>query len=644
MNIKRLLCVALLFVGLLMLCRLVFICQYVPVEVLVAFSDDVPKALFNALRFDAQVAAYVIALPSVVYLVVSVWAFFDSRAGFRRHVVKFLRWWFTVAAVLITVVEIIDLGFYRNFGTHINVVFFDFFNEGPWGLMIAMVEDYPVAWFALIIAVIGVLAYLAVRCLVRETSTGRPSSVVRATALMIVYLAFVFLCMRGSADIYPLQIEDTVVSADERVNGMIPNGVYMLKKAWSDKTKAFVMKSERQLLNEYGFKSVEEAQEVYGRGKNVHDALFRIAADTLSAERPDIVLVIAESWSGHLMDVDESLVGNMRRHIDDDIMFRRFQSVCNGTIATIERITVGTPFVRVFSSKWRYKQMPTSIALPFNNSGYRTVMMTGMDQAWENCGEALAAQGFSKVIGKYELMHDHPEYRSNHVGVYDHHLLNSVLEQLQDRTTSAVADTAACRPKFILAITTTNHPPFEMPEDVKLPPLNDKVYKKDCWAKPRNVVEKYLRGYQYENHALAEFMIKLKKSPAADNTIVMITGDHNVRSIFKYETPEQIAYRNSVPLYVYLPPKWRARVGHVDIARRGCHYDILPTMAPFAFSNTEYACFGESMLQTKTPVAESYSYNEMQVQAANVYKTTAERKAAARELFIKLYFGKLFTE
>lgn len=644
MNIKRLLSAGLLFVVLLMLCRLVFVCRYVPVEALTAFSADVPKALFNALRFDAQVAAYVMALPSVVYLVVSVWAFFDSRAGFRRYVVMFLHWWLTVAAVFVTVIEIIDLGFYRNFGTHINVTFFDFFNEGPWGLVIAMVEDYPVAWFALIIAVIGVLAYLAGCHLIKETAAGRPSSVVSGTAMMIVYLAFVFLCMRGSADIYPLQIEDTVVSADERVNSMIPNGIYMLKKAWSDKKKAFVMKSEQQLLNEYGFKSIEEALEVYGRGTNVHDALFRTVADTLGMEQPDIVLIVAESWSAHLMNIDESLVGDMRRHIDEDIVFRRFQSVCNGTIATIERITVGTPFVRVFSSKWRYKQMPTSIAMPFNNSGYRTTMMTGMDQAWENCGEALVAQGFSKVIGKYELMHEHPEYKSNHVGVYDHHLLNSVLEQLQAGTTSAATDTAACKPQFILAVTTTNHPPFEMPETIKLPPLNDKVYKIDCWAEPRDVLEKYLRGYQYENYALAKFMTKLKKSPAADNTIVIITGDHNVRSIFKYETPEQIAYRNSVPLYIYLPPKWRALVGDVDTTRRGCHYDILPTIAPFAFCNTEYACFGESMLQSKTPVAESYSYNEMQVQAAGGYKTTAERKAAARELFIKLYFGKLFAE
>ena len=149
-------------------------------------------------------------------------------------------------------------------------------------------------------------------------------------------------------------------------------------------------------------------------------------------------------------------------------------------------------------------------------------------------------------------MDRHPEYKSNHVGVYDHHLLNSILERLHEQDNK--------KPQFILAITTTNHPPFEMPDDMVLPPLNESIYDNNCWAESRSVLEKYLRGYQYENIVLAKFMTELKQSTVASNTIVMITGDHNVRSILKYDTAESLRWRNSVPLYIYLPPAIRAQI------------------------------------------------------------------------------------
>lgn len=272
-----------------------------------------------------------------------------------------------------------------------------------------------------------------------------------------------------------------------------------------------------------------------------------MAPDTIRDKQPNIILIIAESWSNRLIDIDKSLVGNMRRHLEEDITFRNFQSVCNATIGTIERITIGTPFPRVFSSKFRYRLMPTSIALPFNNSGYKSIFMTGMDQAWENCNTALQTQGFGEIIGKYELQHQHPEYKNNHVGVYDHHLMDALLEQLQNNNDS--------KPLFIMTITTTNHPPFEMPNDITLTPLNPRIFTMSHWSEKPKALTKYLQGYQYENYALAEFMTKLKQSPYATNTIVFITGDHNMRAIFKYETEEEIRWRNSVPLYIYLPAR-----------------------------------------------------------------------------------------
>lgn len=636
MNIKKLLESALIFMGLLMLSRLIFVLLYVPSDAIYTYSSDIPKAIFNALRFDAQVAAYIMVPPALIYTFISIYTMFNTQTKFGKYIVILLRIWLTFAAIIVMIISIIDLGFFHNFGSHINITFFDFFNENPISLVITILTDYPIVWILLTTTIIGITVYYVSCRLVKERVVKKPAHITRHLFTLIVYLACMFICMRGSIGLYPLQIEDTIVSAGKHINNMIPNGLYMLKHAWRDKKRSFEIKTEQQLLEEYGFKSVSEALEVFGHGDNIHDALFCITPDTIRSEQPNIVLIIAESWSNWLMDIDESLVGDMRKHIEEDITFRHFQSVCNGTIGTIERITIGTPFPRVFSSKFRFKPMPTSIALPFNNSGYKTIFMTGMDQAWENCNEALLTQGFGDIIGKYELQHQHPEYKNNHVGVYDHHLMDALLEQLQNNDSK--------KPLFIMTVTTTNHPPFEMPDDITLAPINPKIFTMNHWSEKPKVLKKYLQGYQYENYALANFLEKLKQSTCATNTVVFITGDHNVRTIFKYETEEDFRWRNSVPLYIYIPDKWKKNIGKVDKDTWGDHYDLIPTIAPFAFRGTEYTCFGKNLLQANIPNTNNYSYNEMQILSDNEHRNISERKAIARELLIKIYFNKLLSE
>lgn len=158
-----------------------------------------------------------------------------------------------------------------------------------------------------------------------------------------------------------------------------------------------------------------------------------------------------------------------------------------------------------------------------------------------------------------------------------------------------------------------------------------------------DVVMKYLRAFQYYDKNLAAFLDKFKKSKAADNTILVITGDHNVRSILDYNTVDK-KWKNSVPLYVYLPPYLRSNNYPLYSKKYGCHYDILATLAPFAFKGTDYMKLGNNLLDTTVPDDRSYSYNEEQTLAAPNYLKKAERKAQARELLLRLYFQKTFAK
>ena len=113
--------------------------------------------------------------------------------------------------------------------------------------------------------------------------------------------------MRGSVWRFPLQIEDTFVSNQKILNDLVPNAVYMFKKAYKEKKNAFRMESTADLLRQYKFKSLQEALDVYTEGKvkmqnndtlaALQRALFAEVGDTLKQPQPKGVIVYCESWS-----------------------------------------------------------------------------------------------------------------------------------------------------------------------------------------------------------------------------------------------------------------------------------------------------------------------------------------------------------
>ena len=634
----------LIITGILLFARIAFVLMYVPLCEIVQNKPSIPLLIFNSMRFDLQVGAYVMLIPTAL-LIAGIWI---KGERYKKLVSIFHIIYFTLISTLLIILSVIDLGFYHNFNSHINITLFDFFNEGPAGLITAIWEEYHVMvyGFAILASILSVFLLsrrIEKHCLNDTKEHNRKTTYVG----LIVFVLFIAVCLRGSVWRFPLQVEDTYVSSSKTLNDVVPNSVYMLKKALKEKSKAFDIPDVEALVREYQFNDLQEALDVYtGKRmtlgsdtlKSLHDALFESVADTLTHKQPNILIIYGESWSNFLMNLDSKdndMLYGMRRHISEDLFFRNFQSVCNGTIASLENITVSTPLPRLFASRYHMIELPTSIAIPFNESGYMTEFISGMDVAWENCAEALCYQKFKKIIGKYALLKEHPEYKYNSIGVFDHHLFNSVLEHL-----NAENDL----PKMILTVTTTNHPPFELPEKGIIDMPDDEFYRNPVFAeKNKKVLAKYIAGYKYYNKMLGEFLDNFKKSPAARNTIIIATGDHNVRSILDY-TKIDLRWKYSVPMYVYIPPYLMREEYKNSTERWGCHDDIVATIAPFAFKHTSYMPMGKNLLCDTIAEYQFYSYNQEQTIAMPRYKQTAEKILRARNLLRLVYFSQLFAK
>lgn len=543
-----------LVVGIQMLMRTIFTIMNVPSSIIAENISDIPMVIYNALRFDLQITAYVALLPTVIMLIQPL----VTSSRLRQWLKHFCSWYYMVAIVLLAILSAIDLCYFINFNSHISITFFDFFDEEPLSLIQSIWDDYPVVWMILGVGAIGFIskkatnwAYLKVKDATTNNDATTNLSYKALTIRVVMYLAVMVLCMRGSVDRCPLQVEDLVVSNEERINNIIPNAPYMLKKAMKEKSVVFDMKTTQALLTEYGFKDLKEAIDIVADANipltnntlsNLRKVLFCHVGDTLQQKQPNILLLCCESWSNYLLHMGPVVQCGIEKHFAQDIVFDNFQSVRNGTIATIENITVSTPYPRLFRSGYRKYCLPSSIAIPFINSGYSCEFLSGMDLSWENCNDALKMQKFSKLTGKFEILKEEPKAEYNSIGVYDEYMLNALLRRLNEKT---------AQPQMIMAMTTTNHPPLDIPSHAKVPTLPKDFCKQKCFNNVgEKVIEKYLKAFQYFDICLAHFLNEFKKSPAAENTIIMITGDHNVRSILNYNVIGK-RWQNSVPLYIF---------------------------------------------------------------------------------------------
>ena len=611
-------------------------------------AESVPLFLWNSWRFDIQAVTY-ISLPIIVGLLIVPYLKQKTIEKFK----SFMLWYYAVMLTILAGIVVAEFFFYRNFNSRYNIVFFDFFDEGPLELLQTMWQDYPFLGILVALLAVATLILVAGRG-IRRMSAGKGWQTkvwhIVATSIAIAGITFVF--MRGSVTRYTLQVEAFMVSTSEGVNQAVPNAIYLLKKAYKERNNSFRLYTDEEMLRQEGFATLDEAIVAAGfpivqaesdEAKLTKTLFSCHGEDCCMSEKkqPNVLIVLNESWSRFLLEMDKGehldLLCSLRKHLKEDMLFTNIQSVRNGTIYSLEALTLAMPYPHFFNSRYRFEHLPTSIAHPFKEDGYSTAFITGMDPTWENVQEGLLHQSFDTIIGRQNILRSIHGSTTSAIGVYDEFLYQYIQRFMEDKTDG--------KPKFIIALTTTNHPPFTYPEDMKLPPLNEEWYDSPYLTGDREVLQKYGLGTQYANQSLGDFLTEFKHSPVSDNTIILVTGDHNVRSILDYEKVAK-EYVYAVPMYLYLPQAYRInKEKECDITQRyGSHFDILPTLAPMCLNEgTAYLAIGQNLLDTNRCSSSYYSYNERQLLAPDEGDQDSLMKIMkTRELLMKIYYQQRF--
>ncbi|MCF8374441.1 MAG: sulfatase-like hydrolase/transferase [Bacteroidales bacterium] len=616
--------------------KLVFIFRFGNLSTFKSYSGDIPLMIFNSLRFDLQVLAYFLS-PFLLLSFIALVSTSEKRIRFIHDFsAKIIPLFLSISLFIL----LVDQQFYSFFKLHFNPVVFDFFDEGPVLLLISMWHDHPVIRILLVSA--G--SYFLFRFLIKRIYAWTKLEIEKLNLLARILLSIIligayFLFARGSVGTFPLQNEDTIVSDSEFINACVPNPLFCLKEAYTESVKEFKIPAPEKVLDQFGYTRIEEAVADYRgipvdsiKSNRINDLIFA-TSNGVQQKRYNVVLFIMESMSNHFIDFQGKecdLLGSFDKHFKEDIVFRNFQSYGNGTLISLENLLLNVPFQALFESKYRYISYDISIAKPFKDAGYRTHFVTGIELGWRHLNEVLGRQYFDNVYGKAHIIKNMPGAESNTTwGVFDHQVFDYLYKILSE----------SGEPQFIVTLSSTNHTPYELPHDYYPYPIKGKVADCPLFSVSKERCLEVLTAFQYSNDALGKFMDKIKNSPLAENTIVIITGDHNIRSTICYNTQAMQKYKYSVPLYFYLPEDLKREL-YIDTSRLGSHCDIMASVYPYILVNEKYINLGQDLFSPQIASDAYYSINEQQLLfGKSLTREEVEKKVNARKAILFYYYS-----
>jgi len=593
---KKILIVHLLFLVFMSLFRVVFFLYYNSISDLSLYYSDIFDAFILGARIDLTVLGYIQA-PITILLIV---LYYIKNQKVLDFVLSKIKYYLFLFYILISLLLVSDFGFYSYFKDHINILYFGLFEDDTYALMVTMWQNYNVI---LILAIFFVYVFFTYKIISKTLiiNNNRTISFKYPAILFILLFVLNFVAIRGSFGMYPLGKMIPNISQNNFINNLPQNGVRAFMKAYKIRKK--FTNDSYDLIALTGFKNnLKEAFKIHKGDSNIDENnLLNNITYTTSNKKGlkdyNVVVIMVESFGMPILKYNSkefNIMGELKTHFDEDILFKNFISSGDGTIASLESLILNIPYrpgsFAFSQSKYKQTSYKYAPAFVFSKANYETTFMYGGDLSWRDIGKFIQYQGFEQTLGKINIFNDikkKDEKRNDYFhpwGIYDEYLYDSIFNKLETSN----------KKQFIFALGTNNHPPYTVPKQYKLNSLKISKDLKEHVTTDLGLIQKRFESYSYALDSVGKFMNKIKNSKHAKNTIVVITADNNtIDGNMKYDKNKLLNSKN-IPFYLYLPLELKESL-IIDNSVFGSHKDIFPTLYNIVLNNTQYMSVGTDM-------------------------------------------------
>ncbi|MFI3301626.1 MAG: LTA synthase family protein [Rikenellaceae bacterium] len=467
---------------------------------------EILKSFYYGLTLDVSVAGYIMMLPLLV-LVLSVWIPLGERF-WRGVMLTFL----TLIAVVSSLILAGDLGLYEywNFRVDSSVLFY---LASPKAAAASVVmRDVLVSGVTFAVMVSAMFA--SYRWCVHRLSTPRLKwwQSVLSTLGLLLCGGVMFVGIRGGVSVSVANLSKVYFSHEEFLNHAAVNPQFSLLSTIGE---------EDDFVGKYQFFWAEEL------AQNVATCMPQIeggeVTPLLTTERPNILFIIGESFSGSIINLEiegEEVMPNLRRLAAEGVYFPNAIANSFRTDRGVTSTLYGFPAqprTSIMKYPIKSRKLP-SLAAELASEGYATEFIYGGDLNFTDMASMLYSTGWRNLKWQQNIK---TKVKTNSKWGFDDLFMSDFVIQ-------SVVDASAAGTPFITGwLTLSSHEPFEVPYDK----FEDKV----------------LNSMAFADDAVGRVVDSLRNTSAWDNLLVIIVADHAYSSY-----PKGLKYnsllRHRIPL------------------------------------------------------------------------------------------------
>lgn len=556
---------------------------------------------FTSLRFDLKTATFAYVLPLVIGLIFCFTRFF----GIYK---KLFYVYSYITLIVIILFSVINYFYFKTYDKSIDTFIFALTKEDPTAVFKTIIEDYPFFTGSICLLIGAVVLYFVHKLLISHfvNKVYLPKTLGKLCILLTVFIALFVFFMRGSFGTFPIRQLDAQVCDKPAVNYSIPNGPIAFYWAYKwDKQSRVIPKTYPEnvafFANSLGFKTD------FKDFASVLKPMYNKTPynEFLVNNKPDVVFNVMESMSTHMLTYDDEnnrdLLGELRKHTKEDYFFTNFVSEGDGTSDSLTRLLVSVPDLNLSTSRHADKDYLMNIVKIFKKAGYETVFVTASTASWRNYNNFLRYLGFDRIIERSYVKLKHPNATESAWGIDDEYMFKETLNILKEKRE---------KPRFVMTLSITNHPPYRYPEKRVMPDLN--ITEDILERFPYKDTKTIFGTFQYANNELGKFISAIKNDETlAERTYIAATGDHNLRGIGYLDHPDEAMFGHAVPFYLYIPEKYKGASNiKYDKNRLGSHKDIITTILYHSQSDLEFYSFGCDLLSDRK-CSFPFAYNQI---------------------------------
>lgn len=307
---------------------------------------------------------------------------------------------------------------------------------------------------------------------------------------------------RGSAGSIPISMSRVYFTSHQAANDLAVN------PGWNMFFQIVNFSSVFAKGNPFEFMPLGEAQQIVRRIRGSYAAADREPPQKIiDNPKPNIVLMILESWSGDMISSiqksSEEFTPEFHELEKSGVLFTAFQANGNRSQQGITSILTGFPalgLVAAADDLGFISRLP-GLGHRLTKSGYSSAFVYGGQLEYGNIKAVVSSGGFQRIHSGQSNFPDH--LRRGAMGVHDGEIIDDVIaegDRLQE-------------PFFLTQFTLSSHSPYDFPGAEKI-------------TKTHHIEEPYSNSIRYTDEALGKFFARARTRPWFKNTLFVLVSDH----------------------------------------------------------------------------------------------------------------------